>query len=49
VPPHATFAAALTNHMRQRAEARGTGLPIGVRPQDIGPRGMLDYANIPVQ
>ena len=49
LPPQATFGQTLNNHMRQLAQAKGTGLPIGVRPQDIGPREALDYANIPVQ
>jgi hypothetical protein len=49
LPPQATFGRELSNHMRQLAQARGMGLPIGVRPQDVGPRGMLGYANIPVQ
>ena len=49
LPPQASFGAALTNHMRQLAQARGTGLPIGVTPQDIGTRGQLQYGNIPVQ
>lgn len=49
LPPQATFGQTLNNHIRQLAEAKGTGLPIGVRPQDIGPRGALEYANIPVQ
>ena len=49
LPPQATFGQTLNNHMRQLAQAKGMGLPIGVRPQDIGPRGALEYANIPVQ
>ena len=49
LPPQAHFGQALNTHMQQLAQAKGMGLPIGVRPQDIGPRGALEYANIPVQ
>jgi hypothetical protein len=49
VPPQISFERTLNTHLQQLSQAKGMGLPIGVRPQDIGPRGMLDYANIPVQ
>ncbi len=49
VPPQASFGRALEQHMRQLSQARGTGLPIGVTPQDIGTREQLQYGNIPVQ
>jgi hypothetical protein len=49
VPPHATFIRTLQNHQNQLAQARGTGLPIGVSPRDVGTRGQLQYGNFPVQ
>jgi hypothetical protein len=49
VPPQATFGRALENHLNQLAQARATGLPIGVLPRDVGGRGLLQYGNIPMQ
>ena len=49
MPPQASFGQALQNHMRQLAQSRSTGLPIGVAPQDIGTRGQFQYGNFPVQ
>jgi hypothetical protein len=49
VPPQASFVRSLELHMQQLAQARATGLPIGVQPRDIAGRGMLQYGNIPVQ
>jgi hypothetical protein len=48
-PPQASFGRELEVHMRQSAQAKGMGLPIGVTPRDIGARGALRYGNIPVQ
>jgi hypothetical protein len=49
MPPQASFGRELETHMQQSAYARGTGLPVGVTPRDIGARGILRYGNIPVQ
>jgi hypothetical protein len=49
LPPQASFIRSLQLHQQQLAQARSTGLPIGVQPRDIAGRGMLQYGNIPVQ
>jgi hypothetical protein len=49
VPPQISFQRTLNTHLQQLSQAKGMGLPIGVRPQDVGPRGAFSYANIPVQ
>lgn len=49
LPPQASFSRSLGLHMQQLAQARATGLPIGVQPRDIAGRGMLQYGNIPMQ
>jgi hypothetical protein len=49
VPPQVGFQRELENHIRQTAQARGRGLPLGVEPQNISAQRVLRYGNIPVQ